>query len=218
MRRISFSKTKLVGGLALWLGWAASSSRKLTEWPVWTFCPIVLQLAWCFSFSACLARVQLLAACKPRATCEIQSWVPATLQKLEHFFTLSHTLPLHDSHLNTGLLIARIQANLARNKANKMVDKIQSYSLPFWLFRDKTLKQTLNLTCELGIVEHNSLTPNSRNCEALESYEHKSPKTQHYTMIIVCRKAWKAYEAGMMWSSKDGVKKQTMAWSNKQSL
>ena len=76
---------------------------------------------------ACLARVQLLAACKLRATCEIQSWVPTSLHNLEHFFTLSHTLPLHDSHLNTGLLIAKIQASLARNKANKMVDKIQPY-------------------------------------------------------------------------------------------
>ena len=36
--------------------------------------------------------------------------------------TLSHTLPLHDSHLNTGFLSAKIQANLARNKANKTVD------------------------------------------------------------------------------------------------
>ena len=36
--------------------------------------------------------------------------------------SLSHTLPLHDPHLNTGFLIAQIQANLARNKANKMVD------------------------------------------------------------------------------------------------
>ena len=70
-----------------------------------------------------------------------------------------------------------------------MVDKIQPYNLPLWLFRDKTLKQTLDLTCELGIVKHNSLTPNSRNCEALESYEHGSPETQQYTLIIVCRKA-----------------------------
>ena len=62
------------------------------------------------------------------ASCEIQSRVPNSLHNLEHFFTLSHTLPLHDSHLNTGLLIARIQANLVRNKANKMVDKIQPYS------------------------------------------------------------------------------------------
>ena len=79
---------------------------------------------------ACLERVQLLAACKPRATREIQSRVPTSLHNLEHFFTLSHTLPLHDSYLNTGLLITKIQANLARNKANKMVDKIQLYNLP----------------------------------------------------------------------------------------
>ena len=70
----------------------------------------------------------------------------------------------------------------------------------------------------MGTVEHNSLTPNSRNYEAFESYEHESPKTQQYTMIIVCRKTWNAYEASKKWSSKDGVKKQTMAWSNKQSL
>ena len=111
------------------------------------------------------------------------------MHTLEIFFTLSHTLPLHDSHLNTGLLITKIQANLAYNKAKKMVDKIQPYNLPLWLFRDKTLKQTIDLTCELGIVEYNSLTANSRNCEALESYEHESPETQQYTMTIVCRKA-----------------------------
>ena len=70
-----------------------------------------------------------------------------------------------------------------------MVDKIQPYNLPLWLFHDKTLKQTLDLACELGIVEQNSLTPNSRNCEALESYEQESLETQKYTMIIVCRKA-----------------------------
>ena len=80
----------------------------------------------------------------------------------KHFFTLSHTLRLHDSQLNTGLLIAKIQANLAWNKANKMVDKIQPYNLPLWLFCDKTLKQTLDLICELGTIEQNSLTPNSR--------------------------------------------------------
>ena len=53
--------------------------------------------------------------------------VSASLHNLEHFFTLSHLLPLHDSHLNTWLLIAKIQANLARNKINKMVDKIHPY-------------------------------------------------------------------------------------------
>ena len=58
----------------------------------------------------------------------VQPWVSASLHNLEHFFTLSHSLPLHDSYLNTGLLIAKIQANLAWNKANKMVDKIQPYN------------------------------------------------------------------------------------------
>ena len=126
---------------------------------------------------------------QPRVIREIQLRVSVFfLHTLEQFFTLSHSLLLQEFHLNTGLLIVEIQANLARNKANKMVDKIQPYNLPFWLFRDKTLKQTLDLTCELGTVEHNSLTPNSRNCEALESYEHESPETQQYIMIIVCRK------------------------------
>ena len=63
-----------------------------------------------------------LAAWQPRATRDFQSRVPAVLHKLEHFFTLSHTLPLHDSHINTRLLITKLQANLACNKANKMVD------------------------------------------------------------------------------------------------
>ena len=53
---------------------------------------------------------------------EIQPQVPVLLHNLEHFFTLSHTLLLHDSYLNTELLIVKIQANLAWNKANKMVD------------------------------------------------------------------------------------------------
>ena len=122
MRRVIFFKTELVGDLASRLDWTASSSRELTEWPVWTFCPVVLQLVWRFDFSACLARVQLLAACKPRATHEIQSRVLDTLHKLKYFFTLSHTLPLHNFHLNTRLLIVKLQANLAQNKANKMVD------------------------------------------------------------------------------------------------
>ena len=122
MWRVRFFKTELAGSLDSRLDWVASSNREVTEQSVCTFCPVVLQLAWRFSFSACLARVQLLAACKPRATCEVQSRVPATLHKLEHFFTLSHTLPLHDSHINTRLLIAKIQANLTRNKANNMVD------------------------------------------------------------------------------------------------
>ena len=75
----------------------------------------------------CLARVQHSGGLQPQATREIQLRALASLHSLEQFFTLSHTLPLHDSHINTRLLIAKIQANLARNKAIKMVDKIQPY-------------------------------------------------------------------------------------------
>ena len=71
---------------------------------------------------ACLARVHHFGGLQPRTTREIQPQVPASLHNLEQLFTLFHTLPLHDSYLNTGLLITKIQANLARNKANKMVD------------------------------------------------------------------------------------------------
>ena len=82
---------------------------------------------------ACLALVHHSGGLQPRATREIQLQVPVSLHNLEQFFTLSHTLPLHDSHLNTRLLIAKIQANLAQNKTNKMVDKIQPYKLYFKL-------------------------------------------------------------------------------------
>ena len=157
-----------------------------------TSCPILscsAPIGVTLQLLACLAREQLLAACSRKSPARSSRESLFFLHTLEHFFALSHLLPLQESYLNTGLLIAKIQANLVWNKANKMVDKIQPYNLPLWLFRDKTLKQTLDLTCELGTIEHNSLKPNSRNCEALESYEHKSSETQKYTMIIVCRKA-----------------------------
>ena len=122
MRRVSFSQIEWTGDLASQLDWVASPSRELTEWPEWTFCPVVLQLTWLFSSSACFTCVPALATCKPRASCEIQSRGPAEGTLLSFFFTPSHTLPLHDSHLNTGFLNAELQANLAWNKANKMVD------------------------------------------------------------------------------------------------
>ena len=82
-----------------------------------------VQLTWQFSFSACFTRVHPLAACQSRATRKIQSWVLTSVHSLEHFFTLSHTLPLHDSHLYTGFLSAELQANLSWNKANTWLIK-----------------------------------------------------------------------------------------------
>ena len=109
-----------------------------------------------------LPRMLHMCAIFGNLTVTSHSRVSASLRNLKHFFTLSHSLPLHNSHLNIGLLIAKIQTNLAQNKSNMMIDKIQPYNLPLWLFHDKTLKQTLDLICELGIVEQNSLTRNSR--------------------------------------------------------
>ena len=129
MRRVNFSQTGWSSDLASRLDWVVSSSRELTDWPAWDFCPVVQQLAWLFSSPACFTRVPVLAACQSRVSREFQPRVSASLHNLEHFFTLSHSLPLHDFYLNTGLLIAKIHANLARNKANKMVDKIQPYKL-----------------------------------------------------------------------------------------
>ena len=128
MRKVSFSQTGWFGDLASRMGWVASSSHELTAWPAWDFCPVVQQLAWLFSSPTCFTRVPALAACQSWVTREFQPRVSVSLHNLKHFFTLSHSLPLHDSLLNTGLLIAKIQANLKRNKANKMVDKIQPYN------------------------------------------------------------------------------------------
>ena len=131
MRKVSFSQNR-VGwrlDLATWLSREFKPRANLMA--SLNFCPVVLQLAWLFSSPACSARVQLLAACKPRASSEIQPRVPASLYNLEHFFTLSHTLPLHDSHLNTGFLSAVLQVNLSRNKANTWLTKFnltKSYS------------------------------------------------------------------------------------------
>ena len=50
-----------------------------------------------------------------------------------------------------------------------MVDQIQPYNFPLWLFYEKkNIKINSTLNIELGTVEKNSLTPNSRICEALE--------------------------------------------------
>ena len=105
--------------VASWLDWAASSSREVTEQPVVLFCLVVLQLAWRFNFWHVSSYWLLAAASHPQDPVASPCFF---LHILEHFLTLSHSLPLQESHLNTGLLIAEIQANLTRNKANKMVD------------------------------------------------------------------------------------------------
>ena len=111
MRKVSFSQTEWSGDLSLRLDWVMSSSCELTTWPAWDFCPVVQQLVWLFSSFACFTHVpafgNLPTASQPQdlitSLCRIHT--------SELFFTLSHTLPLHDSHLNTGFLNDELQEN-----------------------------------------------------------------------------------------------------------
>ena len=76
---------------------------------------VTLQLPACFTLMAIWWVDSLV-------THEIQSW--ESFWMLIHLkSSLSHTQPLHNSHLNTGYLIVEIQANLARNKANTWLNK-----------------------------------------------------------------------------------------------
>ena len=139
IRRVSFSITEWTGDLASRLDYVASPSRELTEWPVWTFCLVVLQLAWQFSFSTCFTRVHHLATCQSQATREIQSRVLASLHILENFFILSYTLLLHDSHLNLGFLNAEIQANWHGIMPTKWLIKFNLTSMYIYMLATVTV-------------------------------------------------------------------------------
>ena len=65
-----------------------------------------------------------------------------------------------------------------------MIESIQPYNLPLWLFRDKTLKQTLDLICELRIVAKILSHPYSRNCEAFEPYEQIFPENNNTRLTL----------------------------------
>ena len=77
--------------------------------------PVVVTL----QFPAYFTRVPLWRL----ASRKIQSWGSFVCTHLEFFFTLSHTQPLHNSHLNTRYLIAKIQENLTQNKTNTWLYK-----------------------------------------------------------------------------------------------
>ena len=122
MWNIIFCQTRCSGSLTSQLGWVASSSREQTAWPAWNFCPVVN--SWCDASTSgmlgtCASIWRLAAASHPRDPTASPCFFAHTWAILH---TLSHTLPLYNSHLNTRFLIAKIQANLAQNKANKMVD------------------------------------------------------------------------------------------------
>ena len=108
MWKVSFSQTKWSGDLTLRLDLATWLSREfksransLVRLEVLSCsAPAGVTLQLLCMFHTCVSFGDLLAASQSRGLVE------STL--LSFFFTLSHTLPLHDSHLNTGFLNAEL--------------------------------------------------------------------------------------------------------------
>ena len=122
MWKVIFCQTGCSGGLTSWLGWVASSSDEQMAWLTRNFFPVVNSWR-----DASTSGMPSMCALIWRLATVSHPWDLAVspcffVQTWAILHTLSHTLPLHDFHLNTGFPIAKIQANLARNKANKMVD------------------------------------------------------------------------------------------------
>ena len=131
IRNVSFSQIECSGDLASRLDWVASSSRELIAWLAWEFCPVLQQLAWLFSSSACFTHMPAFGDLRAVS----HSWDPIAssckIHTSELFFTLSHTLRLHDSHLNTGFLNAELQANWHGIKPTERLIKFNLKIAPF---------------------------------------------------------------------------------------
>ena len=112
------------------LGWVASLSREITDWPDCHFCPVVLQLLCPFSFLHALHVWHFGESIFVRHSRDPIARILLNAHIIE-FFILSQTQPLHDSHLNTGYLIAEIQTNLAQNKMNIWLNKFNLTIPPF---------------------------------------------------------------------------------------
>ena len=135
----------------------ASLSHELTTWLDHTFCLVVLQLLWPFNSlhasHMChfddLPVVSQLRDPVARLLWLHISWV---------FFTFSHTLPLYKSHLNIGYLISKLQANLARNKANTWLNK---FNLTIYIYIYIYIYININITKKI-----------------------KRPQTQHFLLSL----------------------------------
>ena len=125
----------------------------------------------------------ILVSCQLRVIREIQSWETSWMLTHLNSSHSSHTQPLHYSHLNTGYLIAEIQANLARNKANTWLNKF-NLTISFFGYYMKNPKLDSRLKMWVGNSCQNSLTSNSRNYEALEPYEQVFPENNCKASII----------------------------------
>ena len=80
-----------------------------------------------FQLPACFTHVALWRLASHESVARLL-WMHTTWV----FFTLSHTQPLHNFHLNTGYLIAKIHANLTRNKINTWLNKFNLVVVKEW--------------------------------------------------------------------------------------
>ena len=117
------AKSQLQPNIAFWrLDLATRTSRKFESW---ANCLARLEVLSCSAITGVTLQLSLHAShvCHSGnllvgASREIQSRGFSWVHTSWAFFTFFYTLPLHNSHLNTGYLIAKLQANLARNKTN----------------------------------------------------------------------------------------------------
>ena len=125
-----FCKIGHSDNLALRLVPATSFSREKTNLLDCHFFPVVLQLSWPFNFLHAshvwnFGELPVASHSRDLVTRNLQ------MHTFLNFFTLSYTQLLHNSHLNIGYLITKLQANLARNKANTWLNKFNLRISPF---------------------------------------------------------------------------------------
>ena len=96
----------------------------------------------------------MIHTCTILATCQSRDPV-ARLFLSAYFLSFLHTLPLHNSHLNTKYLIAKLQANLARNKAYTWLNKFNLTScFNVWTYVSSIIR--VSIWVELKILTFNS--------------------------------------------------------------
>ena len=112
MRKVSSSKQGILATQSR--EWNESQPNYLAKLYILSYsAPTVVT----FQFLACFTRVPLWQLVNHESVARSNSETPLIAHILSFLHTISHT-PLQKSHLNTGYLITKIQANLALNKAN----------------------------------------------------------------------------------------------------
>ena len=106
------------------------------------------------------------------SSCEITTWLawdffPAESHTLKLFSTLSHTLPLHDSHLNLGFLNEKLHAKWHGIKPTKWLIKfnltyplyprnVESFQREFWERNPREKQDWLIHNLHLLILQNSS--------------------------------------------------------------